>query len=508
MKPPSPHAGRSNAAIAALTLYLLGAILHPNALAADASLYFREDWKEIPFALPITQEHVAHPQLVLETHGPGKFGIKKSHHAEIENDPYYVWSGRCEFPWALTLERRGALADLSMADALVRWRSRQSGDHALHLVLKLPGNRWIISEQSDAGQTWHEHEFRIADLTWRYFSIVKTVAEERVPTPELNRVEAIGFTDQRRGKGSPSSSRVDWIEVHGGTVSLPPRVPRGVRTTRASTELPDGVVECPNLVYARYGTRALTLDLYKPAAGAGPFPAVLFIHGGGWYKGDPSSYTAMAQRLAAQGYVTMNLFYRLSGEAPFPAAVYDCKSAVRWARAHAQTFRIDPERIGALGGSAGGHLSGLLATSGQSARLNQGGSFQDESSALQAAVVMAGNMDFTTEAMRELIATDPRRRLRTFLGGTWDEAQANFRDASPLTHVSAQTPPILFMDGELDRPGERYPEMQQKLDAHGVAWEFYQVPQAPHAFWPLDPFVDPVMEVVTAFFDRTLKRKR
>ena len=63
---------------------------------ANDSLFFREDWKEIPFALPITPEHVANPDLRMEIHGPGKLGIKKSHHAEIENDPFYVWSGRCE----------------------------------------------------------------------------------------------------------------------------------------------------------------------------------------------------------------------------------------------------------------------------------------------------------------------------------------------------------------------------------------------------------------------------
>ena len=79
----------------------------------EAPLFFREDWKESPFALPITSEHVANPLLRMELHGPGKNGVKKSHHAEIENDPFYVWSGRCEMNWALSLKKGGALVDLS-----------------------------------------------------------------------------------------------------------------------------------------------------------------------------------------------------------------------------------------------------------------------------------------------------------------------------------------------------------------------------------------------------------
>ncbi len=478
------------------------------ALTANAELYFREDWKEIPFALPITPEHVANPELRMETHGPGKFGIKKSHHAEKENDPFYVWSGKCEMSWALSLRKNGSLADLSSTDAKVRWRSRQSGEHALHLIIKLPGERWFISEQSDGGQDWHDHEFKIKEITWRHFSVIKAIAEEKVETPPLDQVEQIGFTDQMAGNGSASSSRLDWIEVYGKSLKAPKVPPPAVKMTRVSTAPIEGVETYSNLVYAKYGTRELTLDLYRPKTGAGPFPAVVFIHGGGWYKGDPSSYTAMSQQLAARGYVTLNLFYRLSGEAPFPAALYDCKSAVRWARANAQTFRIDPDRIGSVGGSAGGHLSGLLGTSGHSPGLNHGGNHLDQSSEIQACVVMAGSMDLTTEDSKRSATHDPRRRTATFMGGTWEEAKQTFIDASPVTHVSKHTPPMLFMDGEFDRPGERYPEMIKKLDTHGVHHESHVIENGPHPFWSSHPFFDPALDILTEFFDRTLKGKK
>ena len=487
-------------------LFFLG-VLISGATLAESPLFFREDWKEIPFALPITADHVANSQLRLGTHGPGKLGIKKSHHTEIENDPYYVWSGKCEFSWALSLRKNGFLVDLSASDAKVRWRSRQSGGRGLHLLIMLPGNRWFISDQADSGTDWHNHEFSISELTWRYFSIIKAEAGESVETPPLNQIEEIGFTDQRPGKGSPASSRLDWVEVFGAAVEAPKRVPPLVKSTRIVPVLPEGVEAHRDLVYASYGKRDLTLDLYKPSTGKGPFPTVVFIHGGGWYKGDPSSYTAMAQVLAAHGYVTLNIFYRLSGEAPFPAAIYDCKSAVRWARAHAQTFRIDPKRIASVGGSAGGHLSGLLGTSGRSAQLNEGGAFRDRSSAIQACVVMAGSMDLTTSESQQSASADPRRRMITFMGGTWNERRENYVDASPITHVSESSPPMLFMDGEFDRPGQRYPEMIRKLDAHGVYHEFHVIKNGPHPFWSSDPFFKPALETVITFFDRTLKKK-
>lgn len=487
-------------------LFLLSILLFlPLLSAAQEGLYFREDWKEIPFALPITPEHVSNPKLRMETHGPGKMGIKKSHHDDKENDPYYIWSGKCFMSWALTLRKNGSLVDLSAKDAQVRWRSKQSGGRALRLLIKLPGERWFISEQSDAGEEWHDFDFNIRDLSWRYFNIITATAEEKVKTPPLERVEQIGFTDQTPGGNSPASSRLDWIEVYGKSVKAPSSTPPAVKATRAKTDLPRSVTAFPELVYATHGKREMTLDLYQPKRGQGPFPAVVFIHGGGWYKGDPSSYTAMAQQLAAQGYVTLNIFYRLSGEAPFPAAIQDCKAAVRWARANATQYKIDPKRIGSVGGSAGGHLSGLLGTSGRSKELNSGGENADYSSQIQACVVMAGSMDLTSKRSQLASREDPRRRMSTFMGGNFRKAKSTFILASPITHVSKATPPMLFMDGEFDSPGERYPEIIEKLDTLGIHHESHVIKNAPHPFWSSHPFFDPSLDILARFFDKTLK---
>lgn len=483
------------------------------ATSADAQAW-REDWKQIPWALPVTQEHVANPMLKLELHGPGQRGIKKSHHDHIEGDPYYIWSGKCERHWAVSLSHRKSLVDLSAAEAGVRWRSRQSGDRQLHLILRLPGERWIVSDQADpTSDDWHEFEFVANDLTWRYLNIITVTAGEEVASPDLSRVDAVGFTDLATGGGSKVSSRLDWIEVSGKAVARPPRKPPAVKTSRVRPELPADVTQHLGVTYASDDQRELKLDLYVPkVAGASrlpnassqKYPAIIFIHGGGWYKGEPSSYTPMAQQLAARGFVTANIEYRLSGEAAFPAAIHDCKSAVRWLRQNAEKYAIDPDRIGAVGGSAGGHLCGLLAATGKVDKLAGSGGNLHQSSAIQAAVIMAGPMDLSTPETLANAQRDPRRRLQTFMGGTWQEARQNYIDASPNRHIDKNTPPLCFIDGEFDKPGTRYTHTKRMLDDFGIPHQTHIIRNAPHPFWTSHPFFEPALGHVEAFFKKHL----
>jgi len=186
-------------------------------------LAWREDWKETPAALPITQEHVANADLILELHGPGRDGIKKSHHDTPKDDPYYVWSGECRGAWAVSLRHRSAWVDLTGLGR-VRWRARQEGFRRLRLILRLADGRWLVSDQSDdRSRDWRVREFNLGDLRWRRLDIEKVVEGPWVENPDLGRVEAIGFTDLMSGGGTPASSRLDWIEVWG---KLTPRAPR------------------------------------------------------------------------------------------------------------------------------------------------------------------------------------------------------------------------------------------------------------------------------------------
>lgn len=189
------------------------------ATAADRPpLFFREDWKETPAALPITAEHVANPDLVLSLHGPGKDGIKKSHHDKPADDPWYVWSGDCPANWALTLGYRDAHVDLR-GQAKIRWRSKQAGFRYLRIVLQLADGTWLVSDAADGpSNDWREREFNVADIRWRRLNIESVVEGAWVDKPDLSRVREIGFTDLMRGGGSSACSRLDWIEVWGRPV--------------------------------------------------------------------------------------------------------------------------------------------------------------------------------------------------------------------------------------------------------------------------------------------------
>lgn len=189
--------------------------------AAEASrpgLFFREDWRETPAATPVTQEHVANADLLVTRHGPGEAKIKKSHHDQPADDPYYIWSGDTESGWAISLRHKSAAVDLT-GQAKIIWRAKQSGYRQLRLVLRLGSGRWLVSDQADdASLDWRVREFNVADLRWRVLDLERMVEGRWEPTPDLSRVEEIGFTDLMRGGGTPASSRLDWIEVHGRPV--------------------------------------------------------------------------------------------------------------------------------------------------------------------------------------------------------------------------------------------------------------------------------------------------
>lgn len=178
-------------------------------------LFFREDWKEIPAATPVTQEHVANADLTLSLYGPGKATVRKSHHDTPADDPYYVWSGECTGNWAVTLRQRNASADLT-GMAKIRWRTKQAGFRQLRIVLKLAGGTWLVSDQSDGPSAdWRVREFNVADIRWRKLDIETIVENAWADNPDLTHVEEIGFTDLMRGGGTPACSRVDWIEIYG-----------------------------------------------------------------------------------------------------------------------------------------------------------------------------------------------------------------------------------------------------------------------------------------------------
>lgn len=196
----------------------LGVLATIGSAQERPGLLFREDWKETPAATPVTQEHVAHPDLLVTRLGPGEAKIKKSHHDRPADDPFYIWSGDTERPWAISLRHKSARIDLT-GPAKVRWRAKQTGFRQLRIILKLADGKWIISDQFDDESTdWRVREFFVPDIRWRTFDPVKVAEGKWVAAPDLSKVDEIGWTDLMAGGGTPASSRLDWIEVYAKAV--------------------------------------------------------------------------------------------------------------------------------------------------------------------------------------------------------------------------------------------------------------------------------------------------
>jgi sugar lactone lactonase YvrE/dienelactone hydrolase len=272
-----------------------------------------------------------------------------------------------------------------------------------------------------------------------------------------------------------------------------------------STALPQGVKAELNVVYANYGDRKLLADMFVPEAGGpSPRPAIVVVHGGGWLNGDKSKFRALALGLAARGYVTAAIEYRLAGEAKFPAAIQDCNAAVRFLRANAGRYHLDPDRIGAVGGSAGGHLVGLMAAAPGVREFQGEGGNPDQSSRLQAAVVMAGPMELATGPIAERSRKGAGRTYTIdFLGRTIDDDRSLYEQASPITHFTKSTPPILFMTGDNDNP-DRDTQAIKRLNELGVSSEQKVYKDGKHGCWMKHPWYDQMLSDMDAFFQTHL----
>ena len=174
-----------------------------------------------------------------------------------------------------------------------------------------------------------------------------------------------------------------------------------VISARAEIAIPDTVTFERGVEFSNADGQHLQVNIARPKSGDGPFPAIVCIHGGGFRAGTREGYDSMCVKLAEQGYVAMTVTYRLSPAYQFPAAVQDCKTAVRWLRANAAKYHADPARIGAMGGSAGGHLALFLGVTA-GVKQFEGEGYPDQSSAVAAVVSYAGPSDFTKSRIFQL----------------------------------------------------------------------------------------------------------
>lgn len=264
--------------------------------------------------------------------------------------------------------------------------------------------------------------------------------------------------------------------------------------------LPEGMAQKKDLIYRTIGERNLHLDINYPINSYEKlYPAILLIHGGGWRTGDKSLLLPMAQQLASRGFVTVVAEYRLSLEAAFPAAVQDLKSAISWMRQNALTYNIDTSQIAVLGCSAGGQLAALIGTTNGMGKLEVERE-NHHSSAVQAIVDIDGILAFHHPESEE------GKMAAQWLGGDYTQVPEVWEEASALSHVDENTPPVLFIGSSFPRFLAGRKDMVEVLDKYDIYSETHVFEEAPHSFWLFNPWFKPTVKYVEEFLNRVLKK--
>lgn len=259
-----------------------------------------------------------------------------------------------------------------------------------------------------------------------------------------------------------------------------------------------------DVVYGKGGGTDLRLDLSRPKDAAGQkLPCVLVIHGGGWAGGNKSQHDDITWKFAQAGYVCATVGYRLAPAHQFPSQVHDVKAAVRFLRANADKYGLDPQRIGAVGFSAGAHLSMMLGTMDKEDGLEGDGGSPDQSSKVQAVVAYFGPTDLAATDVPESV----RGILKNFIGGTAVEKPREYRQASPITYVSPADAPMLLFQGTKDPlvPHTQAYAMIEAMTRYGIPGRVEVLIGASHGWGGED--LNRTVAATFAFFDQHLKRE-
>jgi acetyl esterase/lipase len=257
------------------------------------------------------------------------------------------------------------------------------------------------------------------------------------------------------------------------------------------TKWTGGVISHADVVYSSpSGFRPLVVDIYMPPKKGGAKPLVLYIHGGGWvgghtrHSGALSNFPAVLAKLASEGFVVASLEYRLSGEAPFPAQLQDSRAAIRFLKANAAKYGIDPAKVGVWGGSAGGHLSALTAYSCGDTSLDPTPAAAG-SECVQSLVSWYGVFDFAAMINRPLPSNGqvaPENQLLRCKPVECDPAR--IAAVSPISYIDAKDPPSLLIHGEKDAVVDvsQSRAAEARLKAAGASVESIYIPGVDHSF--------------------------
>ncbi|WP_462409567.1 prolyl oligopeptidase family serine peptidase [Neobacillus sp. Marseille-QA0830] len=282
-----------------------------------------------------------------------------------------------------------------------------------------------------------------------------------------------------------------------------------IKTIRSKKSQEDNVELLPNINYSKEDSNSAKLHLLIPKNANKLLPLIIFIKGGGWGKNHPQksfSFIPQLVQFARQGYVVASVQHRTSHEAKFPAQLHDIKAAVRYLKANAEQYHINPARVGVWGSSSGGHLAALLGTTGGVDPLEGDVGHPSLDSRVQAVVDWYGPTDFLqmSKFPSEVDFDAPDSPESMLIGGPIQELPEKVKLANPITYITPDDPPFLIMHGDKDKrvPYNQSVLLYQALKKANVEVTMYQIQGAGHG-----GFSQPtILNIVHKYFDRHLKR--
>ncbi|WP_101308587.1 alpha/beta hydrolase [Labilibaculum manganireducens] len=276
----------------------------------------------------------------------------------------------------------------------------------------------------------------------------------------------------------------------------------------ARDETPSGVLDERDVVYTtientKFGKRDLHADLFRPEK-EGKYPVLVLVHGGAWRAGNKSLLVPMAQKIAEKGFVTVAVEYQLALEAPYPAAVHNIKAAIRWLRANAEKYNIDPQKIAITGCSAGGHLASLVGVTNGLEHFEGTMGNESFSSSVQAIIDIDGVINFLAPASLNIKRSSKSPDVQ-WIGGSYSETPDTWKEVSPIYWANENTVPFLFINSGYSKYHAGQDELIGILNEFGIYNEVHKFNVKMHTFWLFHPYIDGTVEYMADFMNKIFK---
>lgn len=267
------------------------------------------------------------------------------------------------------------------------------------------------------------------------------------------------------------------------------------------------IKEEKDIVYCDLNGRKLLTDAFYPAdKNKINGIAIIIIHGGGWRSGKRAMHYPLAQRLATLGYTCFTPEYRLSTEAVFPAAVFDIKAAIKWVKQNKFTYNIDTSKTVLLGFSAGGELAAFVGTTADIKKFENSDCNKGFSSKVNALIDIDGTLSFTHPESSEGDDSKKLSAATQWLGVAKKDSLQLWQEASPLTHVNNQTPPVLFINSSIASMHAGRDDFIKVLGENKIYSEVHSFENSPHTFCLFNPWFQPVVEHIDDFLRNIFKK--